>query len=150
MHNHFLINFVVVSDLLCLDTTGKISRKLHRRCIERLLFLRYQTLKSTVRFAIGPLVLMPWVFVWLLERRNLQISLSAFSKRLTNDYFKGRNFRGKELLWFCGFWPIPRKFVSTKLFKVGHTRSLTSIIFFKICYMRKVIYESAQSFKIFK
>ena len=79
-----------------------------------------------------PLKFIPYVFAWLSERRKLQIFLSTFSHRLK----KGRNFRGQKFLRFRNFWPIPRNFMSTKFFKIGHTRNLMPIRFFKIGYMR--------------
>ena len=80
-----------------------------------------------------PLKFTPCVFVWLSERRKLQIFLLTFSHRPK----KGRNFRGQKFLRFRKFWPIPRNFMSMKFFKIGHTRNLMSIRFFKIGYMRK-------------
>ena len=82
-----------------------------------------------------PLKLTPCVFVWLPERRNLQIFLPTFSKRLK----KGRHFRGQKFLRFRSFWPIPWNFMSTKFLKIGHKRNLMCIQFFKIGYMRKFI-----------
>ena len=73
-----------------------------------------------------PLKLTPCVFVWLPERRNLQIFLPTFSKRLK----KGRHFRGQKFLRFRSFWPIPRNFMSTKFFKIGHKWNLMCIQFF--------------------
>ena len=114
----------MVSDLLCLDTTDKISRKLHTWYIECLRLFQHQILMSTVRCAIDR---------WNLHLAFLHLFLLTFSHRPK----KGRNFRGQKFLRFRKFWPIPRNFMSMKFFKIGHTRNLMSIRFFKIGYMRK-------------
>ena len=67
------------------------------------------------------------------QKLKCKTILSTFSNRLS----KGRNFRGQKRLRFCNFWPIPRNFMSTKFFKIGHTRNLMSIKVFKIGYIRK-------------
>ena len=47
------------------------------------------------------------------------------------DYFKGRNFHGKKLSRFRGFYPNPRKFLPAKVFKRRHPRKFLPAKFSK-------------------
>ena len=51
--------------------------------------------------------------------------------RYFNNYFKGRNFRGKKLSRFRGFQSNPRKFIPAKFFKRRHPRKFLPAKFSK-------------------